>query len=505
MRIYAWLVVVAGCGQVLGLGDYTDGPPLGDGGSGAVGGGAVGGLGGDGAGATGPGPGGNGGGGGDVMVSAAPQWIRHYTGAGADVVDSITVTNTNAIYFCGTFDGELAPAGVVMPTTIISNGVDMFVGRIDADGEPQWLRSFGDDAQPQRCHDVIVLPGGAAQLTGSVTGSLTLDAAGTVGPFIYSRAYLMGINSSGVQNGFVSLGSDAGQSGNAMASIPGATILGGHFLGELDASSIKIFTSNTFTAGFAVRIFGPEPPWTVGLGATTAPTMAHKHVFAVGALADTAAVVAGDFGEMLSGPQNDVMARGLTDAFVAVLEPDNGNVRSLTGLGGDGAEVALALAVDASDRIVVAGAHTDSFDLAGRSIPPPDGRAGFVASFDGGLTARWVHALDGTDDQLALDVAVDTEENVWVVGSNAGTLDLGDGAVTGSSAFVAGYTPSGQLRFATHFVSDQQARGRVVATAVDGDPIVGIHFRGNLDVFGTMISSASDMTEDFVIVRLDIE
>lgn len=152
-------------------------------------------------------------------------------------------------------------------------------------------------------------------------------------------------------------------------------------------------------------------------------------------------------GGLLNGPD----AYG--DGFVLKVNSAGSALLDSTYLGGTGQDGALAVALDASGNVYVAGA-TNSLDFPTRnSIQGNNAGAydGFLTKIDADWTALdYSTYLGGQDIDKSLGVAVDAGGNAYITGKTASTnfptVNPSQGSNAGSSdAFVAKVVPSGTL------------------------------------------------------------
>lgn len=180
----------------------------------------------------------------------------------------------------------------------------------------------------------------------------------------------------------------------------------------LFTSGFKFFSDDEGPAGAFVRRLDPEdgaPRWTTSL----APT---------GSEADELRVTPG--GELfLAGStqlalEPDAPSAGEVDVFLALLEPDSGDVRWLRQVGTERSELATALAHALNGDVYVAGVTLGRFP----GFTHQGGRDLFVLRFSakGLLLGVWQHGTP-MDDRVA-GLAVDACGNVLVVGSTEGAL-----------------------------------------------------------------------------------
>ncbi|PYX19082.1 MAG: hypothetical protein DMG82_26530, partial [Acidobacteria bacterium] len=116
------------------------------------------------------------------------------------------------------------------------------------------------------------------------------------------------------------------------------------------------------------------------------------------------------------GPPAPGFAGGAHDAFVTKLN-SSGAVQFTTFIGGTGDDAATGVALDSSGNIFMAG-NTRS----GSSFPPNvahgglGGQDAFVAEFTSGGTLSGVAVLGGAFDDTAEGIAIDGNGNIYVAG-----------------------------------------------------------------------------------------
>ena len=114
---------------------------------------------------------------------------------------------------------------------------------------------------------------------------------------------------------------------------------------------------------------------------------------------------------------------GNTDAFVTKLTPSGSSIGFSSYLGGSGLDQAQALTIDSSNNLYIVGftASTDfpTLDPTQPTLGGGDGDA-FLAKMSGnGSTLLFSTYFGGSDDDRATGVAVDAQNNIYVVGSTA--------------------------------------------------------------------------------------
>jgi len=109
---------------------------------------------------------------------------------------------------------------------------------------------------------------------------------------------------------------------------------------------------------------------------------------------------------------------GSNDAFIAKYN-SSGSLQWDRVLGGTGSEIGYGVAIDSSDNIIIAG-RTDS-DGAGSNDC-------LIAKYNSSGVLQWDRTLGGTGQDMANDVAIDSSNNIIVVGrtdaDGAGGIDF---------------------------------------------------------------------------------
>jgi hypothetical protein len=176
------------------------------------------------------------------------------------------------------------------------------------------------------------------------------------------------------------------------------------------------------------------------------------------------------------GGVHNVSSAGGADAFVVKLSA-KGNLLGVKKFGGDGDDVATALAV----------ANDGSFDVGGtfqqRANFNPDGTFkisssggadGFISEFDSGMVFQRAGSFGGPLDEQINDMALDGVGNIVATGRYQGTVDFDPSSATmshniavayeaftlkltttGDYVFSAGYGGSGNVAYGTGVTADR--------------------------------------------------
>lgn len=158
--------------------------------------------------------------------------------------------------------------------------------------------------------------------------------------------------------------------------------------------------------------------------------------------------------------------------------------------GGSGDDSAKAVAVDAAGNSVVVGEFTGTSALGTNSLPSAGASDIFVARFNSAGVLQWARRFGGLGYDGALAVALDTSGNVFVAGFFERVVDFDATSLTNSSPssytdiFVAKLNASGQTIWASPLGMDGFSdTGRGIAVDTAGNVLVAGQSK---DVTGTV-------------------
>ena len=238
--------------------------------------------------------------------------------------------------------------------------------------------------------------------------------------------------------------------------------------------------------------------WLTGLGSDAPGDQDVQVAFGAAVLPDRSGLVVGTFEGTLT--HNGSMAKptsmGGGDVFIATLSRDGGVVTTLETFGGSGKEVATDVAAS-GDVSVIVGSYASAFDFQGFSVPLPVGTGIFVLRMTAG-SVDWLNTYDGPFDENALDVALDSDGHIVVVGTLNGTVTFDGIQVEAgpSDGYVLGLDSAGMAQFAQPFDASVSARPAAVAVdRLNGQIVVGVTFEGTLSMLGDIVQSVDNSTD----------
>jgi hypothetical protein len=378
----------------------------------------------------------------------------------------------------------------------VGGGSGAGAGSGGADGAHQHSKRFGD-AERQRAFTVAVDGSDNILLVGEVNGEIDFGGGPVTEPSTWITLVVAKFDPE--LGHLQSKGFGYGSSSRSVAAdSAGNVLLTGYFQGTID--------------------FGGGPLQDSGNGdvfvAKLDPGLGHLHSERFGdaesaegrGIASDAAgnvIVAGYFRGSIDFGGGPLTSPGGEDVFLAKFDPALGHLHSKR-FGGEGREIAFAVAVDAAGNVVVTGVFDGSIDFGGGPLTSAGDNDVFVAKFDPQLNHLWSKSFGDPDVQVVSRVAIDAEGNVVLAGYFRGSIDFGGGPLAsagGFDAFVVKLDPQlGHLeskRFGD--AGDQVADGLAIDGA--GNVVLAGGFTGSIDFGGGPLTSAGSY--DLFVAKLD--
>ncbi len=356
--------------------------------------------------------------------SGAFQWVTTIGGKNEERGDAVAVDASGNVAFVGLYS-DTATAGGLSGKAEGSD--DLFVVMTDARGEVQWLWDTGGLASDAGTAVAAAGDGGwivAASFGQKVKfGDTELAARGM------EDAALVKLSSEGAVVWVTHVGGeypdeithlDVDASGNiyALGRFKGSLELGGTTMQS--AGDDDLYVAKFDSVG--------NPTWSTRIGNAFQERGGGLAVDQAGNI-----VVVGSFDKDLDFLGTPVLSRGESDAFVARIAPD-GKLLWVKTYGGERADAAYGVDVDAAGNIVVAGGFETRIDLGGGVYKTAGYMDGFFLKLDPGGAHVWSRRWGGKDQDVGLAVAALPEGDVFAAGAYRYTLDLAAGGPTAVQA-----------------------------------------------------------------------
>lgn len=362
----------------------------------------------------------------DILVASfsptgGHRWSKRFGGVGFDVGEALTVDNKGNVYVSGVFEGSVDLGGGAVAS---AGKLDGFILRLtSADGSfgARWV--FGGNGN-DRVSGIAVDGSGNMTAVGTFSSeTLSFGGGASLSGTFNGSAFVVGLDAAG---GHRWSRAPQGSSSSTSVAVDGAgnVVMSGGFGGTADFGFGPV-TSNLsydmFVAGYSST---GVPRFARPIGgsgfdfASSVATDASGNVFAIGDFAGTV-----DFG---TGPIAGISNNG----FLLALD-ENGATKFVRTLSTPNSKV-TALATDGTSAIV-AGYVTGPIDLGTGPLAPVGTTDMFVARYRADGVTQVARRFGGSGYALPQTVASDAPHGIVIGGRFKGTVDLGNGPVTGAT------------------------------------------------------------------------
>ncbi|MFK7786773.1 MAG: T9SS type A sorting domain-containing protein [Crocinitomicaceae bacterium] len=391
------------------------------------------------------------------------QWAGGMGGPQSDEGRAIHTDSSGYVYttglFSGTVDFDLVGPGV---TNITSFGGNMFVQKLDLDGNLIWVKStFGSARGASITTDAL----GNVYTVGSFNGTMDFDP----GPGAFA------LSSNGITDIFIQ-----------------KLDPNGNFLWAKSMGSINLD------------------------GANTVSTDSNGNVYVSGVFEETVDFDPGVGTFFLTSAASGAPANAL-NAFVVKLD-SSGNFLWAKSIESTGSATILDITNDTNGDVYTAGYFVDSADLdPGIGNLNVTSTPGFEKMFIQRLNSNgdlvWAKTTEGTGSSLAFSILTYPNGDVLTTGEFRSVVDFDPGPGTlnqfasgGSDAFVQKLDINGNFIWVKTFGANGQATGRGMAVDGNGDIHLAGYFQNTIDFdpgVGVSNLSAAGFTDTYV-QKLDV-
>jgi len=364
-------------------------------------------------------------------------WSKRFGNAVDQEARAVAVDGDGNIFVVGTFNGTMS----LGDEDLVSEGIDVFVAKLDPSGDTLWSRRFGDNAL-QFAKSVAVSAAGDVVAAGLFNGSIDFGD----GPLTDSDpGYdLFLARLSGAHGGSLGARGFAGSLANASPALgldsSDSIYIGGELVGSLALGPTPLTSSGSGDAFVAKLDAYGNHVWSHSFGDARDQAVARVaidssgEIFAMGRFAGTVS-----FGgaELSASPAN------AADFFLLKMTTGGQHVWSRR-FGSVAADNAPHLAMLGGERLFVAGSVTSAIDWGGGAL---EGAAADVtlARLDAGGDHVWSKRFLGSATARPEALAVDPRSGeIVIAGTHEGTVDYGTGPLSSSglqSIFVAKFSP----------------------------------------------------------------
>lgn len=363
----------------------------------------------------------------------AVQWARRLASTGSDGIRGVSIGSNNDLYAIGSFGGSqlsVYSASTLVSTIPNAGLIDGFVVKYNQNGAPQWTARIGSTADD------------------SALGTST-DSSGNV--------YVTGATGAGVTTTFYNA------DGSAFATTLTST--------GTDAYLAKYSTDGAVLWVAAISSTGTDVGYAVS-------TDSSGNVYVTGA-GGTATVTAKNADGTSFSPS---LTSSAGDAFV-VKYNSSGFVQWNTRIASTSDDAGFAIKTDLNGDVYVTGqtgvsVTTTVYNADGntfQTLSTLTDRDTFLVKYNTSGVGQWCARIGGTGADVGYGLAIDSSNNVYIVGSggsaNVSAYNSGGGSAFGTvanagagDAFIVKYNSSGTGQWITRIASTLQDTAYSIST-----------------------------------------
>lgn len=337
------------------------------------------------------------------------------------------------------FIGDFYDSVTIGPDTLTSEGLsDIVIGQIDLAGNVIWSKRIGDD-RVQTGGAIEVDSAGNFIITGGFSGTADFgDSILDSGDTIKKKVYLAKYESDGTLIWAKSFGDTTStQEGKAIAIDDSDNIyIAGQFEGALNLCGTDLSASginnDVFVAKFDVS---GNCQWAKHYGDAY-----DQYVSSIAVLNSSRVYIYGDYyGEMNFDTAGTITATltdlGQTefDVYLAVLNAEDGVPMWAKGFGDSDIQNAGGMAVSNTGNVWLTGSNygTITFDKDLTTVGDSDV---FIAKITSNYAYEWSGSFGDSSTQYAGPIDIDSDGNAITIGRFTGTVNFGDNSFTNSAS-----------------------------------------------------------------------
>jgi len=451
-----------------------------------------------------------------VLTAQTPQWqwAKQAGGSSSDYGSGISVDANGNSYVTGQFQ-ETATFGT---TTLTSSGSDdVFVAKMDIDGNWEWAKKAGGTGA-DKSYGINVDANGNSYVTGifketAAFGADSLTSSGAYDVFV-AKIDIDGNWQWAKKAGGTNY--DYGKSISVEAN--GNSYVIGYFKGTATFGADSLTSSGNYDVFVAKLDTAGNWQWAKQAGGTSA-----DNGYGISVDVNGNSYVTGYFKETAAFGADSLTSSGSYDIFMAKLDTD-GDWQWAKQAGGTSSDYGYGMSVDVNGNLYVTGYFRETAAFGSTTLTSIDSYDIFVAKLDIDGNWQWAKQAGGTSDDYGYSISVDVNSNSYVTGIFSGTATFGAFTLTSNGnfdVFVAKLDIDGNWQWAKHAGGIGSDIGNGISLDANGNSFVIGNFSetatfgaftltssGNCDVFVSKLTEnliIGDFNYDFYVGPIDLQ
>lgn len=288
-------------------------------------------------------------------------WFSTFGGSGGETPNAIALDANGNVFVTGQFVTDFTFNG----QTVTSNGSDdVFVVKLNANGSPAWMSTFGNTFGDIG-RGIATDANGNCYVTGNARGTLNIGSVTLNAAANNYDIFLIKYNNAGVAQWAQGIGgSDADYAYGLAADAAGNTYMAGNFRVSTMIGNIQLVANSTlYTDGFVAKFNSSGvAQWAQKIGGSNSDA-------AYGAAVDASgnAYFIGQFTENINVGGTGLFSAGVSDAFVTKLDA-SGNFVWATRIGGTGIDYGYGIAVHENGNCYASGFFAEDITIGNTTL-----------------------------------------------------------------------------------------------------------------------------------------
>ncbi|MBI4702987.1 MAG: nucleotide-binding protein [Deltaproteobacteria bacterium] len=353
-------------------------------------------------------------------------WSKRFGNWSSQYATAVAVDAGGGVCLAGYFQSAVDFGGGSLWSV---GGGDLFVAKLDKDGNHLWSKRFGD-ASGQNATGVANDGQGGCVVTGYFAGAIDFGGGALQSNNGSIDVFVASLDKNGGHQWSKRFGDWSTQQGRGVASdLSGNAILTGTFLSSIDlgggnltspgSSDVYLAKYDAKGAHLWSKRFGD---WNAQAG-WTVTTDGSENVLALGDVQGTI-----NFGG------GNLTSSGSDDIYLAKLDKNGGHLWSKR-FGDASIQNGRALCVDAAGNVFLGGFFQGSVDFGAGVLTSAGSYDALVAKLDKDGNALWSKRFGDGSEQYLTALAADSQGNVVLAGYYSGSIDFGGGGLNSAGSF----------------------------------------------------------------------